>query len=277
MSEFIAAVKASDYETALTISYQLESICADSPQMNYSIGMVYHELKDDVKAAEYIKKAIDNPQRFELASDVKLEFWRNYAEFSQKGLEDSNQKLSADNKQLKDALAKSDAEVKKLHTDISDSKMAADVEKFRSSVVMWTGTGIAAAGIAAIAVGAVYVTKGYGEATGLTCKTTDGCIFEGGSAILKDKEKTEEEIYQYKYNEGSKVDVSGKFDFKATNNEKTGYIIMAAGITATVVGAVMTGLGAYYYTHPSTDIALSDSVSLSWDVSPANVQFGLTF
>lgn len=62
------------------------------------------------------------------------------------------------------------------------------------------------------------------------------------------------------------------FNVKLKPKYVTGLTLLGVGIGATVAGAVMAGIGGYHYTH-----AMKDNVTASWNISPTNVEFGLTF
>ena len=67
--------------------------------------------------------------------------------------------------------------------------------------------------------------------------------------------------------------------FEVSNNQLTikskhyaYWTMLGVGIAATVAGAVMAGLGGYYYTHP-----ISEDLAIQMDVGVSNISFGLTF
>lgn len=109
-----------------------------------------------------------------------------------------------------------------------------------AKTVMWTGTGIGIAGVVVTVLGAIeYWTK----------------VFDGDPV--------------WDENKGGPDKTPTKYTIGGT--------LLGAGIGLTVVGAVMAGIGGYYYTHSDSSIALSDSVSFTYDVGLNNLQLGLTF
>lgn len=263
--DFADAVDSEEYDKALEYADKLNRICSTSPALNYSVGMIYQRKGDDENAIKYIKKAIDNPDGFELDESVVKTFHSTLYEI----MEGYQAKLKAENAakdaQYKENLDKSNDDMKRTLTEFSEVKrLAADNELSRAKVVMWTGTGVGALGLVTTIVGAVLAAKDDSEA-----EITDigGC--NGNTCTFKKEE--EENLW--------KVETLGEatLTYKITSYKKPGFALIGAGIGMTIAGAVMAGIGAYHYTHPSMGVALSDDVALSFDVSPTNLQVGLTF
>ena len=266
--EFQSAVDSEKYDEALKAFEKLNKMCETLPSLNYSVGLVYKNLNDYDNAKKHIKLAIDNPSEFIVSEDYIQVFWFAYYELVNKDeivFKKDYDALDGKLKESQEALVKSNQEVRRLTTEVSETKrFASETELRRSEIVMWTGTGIGGLGLVMTVVGAALVAKGHTnpDITGIYCGGEKYCTFS------KDGE-----LVQPSLEDPS----SASLEYKLTSYDKPGMVLLGVGIGMTLAGAAMAGLGAYYYLHPSMDVALSDSVSLSWNVSPTNVQVGLTF
>ena len=59
-------VKRKDFDAALLNAEKLNEICDRSPIVNYSLGRIYQEKGDEAKAIEYLKRATQNTQEFNI-------------------------------------------------------------------------------------------------------------------------------------------------------------------------------------------------------------------
>lgn len=265
-NEYQNAVDSGNYDDALKSFEKLNEMCATVPSLNYSVGLVYQHLNDYDKAKKHIKLAIDNPAEFIVPEENLQTFWFTYYELVHKDdivFKNEYDALDTKYKASQEALDKSNEEVKRLTTEVSETKrFASDEEIKRSEIVMWTGTGIGALGLVTTIVGAVLAGKGHTDPVikSITCGLeADQCIFNKEGQLVGSPDQT------------------ASLEYKITSYDKPGMVLLGMGIGLTVAGAAMAGIGAYYYLHPSMDVALSDSVSLSWDLNPTNIQLGLTF
>ncbi|MBQ9243050.1 MAG: hypothetical protein IJ165_07460 [Proteobacteria bacterium] len=137
-AEFTETFKAQDYDKALKITEELQAICADSPVLNYSIGMTYRSMGDNKSALKYLKKATQNTDTFRVDNDLMTRMY--YAQYEVENID----KLSNNNDNSEIITC----------DDI-------DVENFqkRNKILMWTGVGMMGAGLAML--GGLGITSDY--------------------------------------------------------------------------------------------------------------------
>ena len=116
------------------------------------------------------------------------------------------------------------------------------IEKSRSDwgAAMWSGVGIAAAGIA------------------LT--VTGGVLAMNSDKIEKSGETTTE-----------------KSGFAVPKPYVASWALLGAGIAMTIGGTVLTGIAAYHYVRVDLDNDGVEDESVSFNVLPGSVSFGMTF
>ena len=239
--QFNEQYEAGNYAAALETTQQLQAICSRSPLLNFSIAVVYRKLGDTENAKAYIRTATERTEEFAVSPDILASMWmmRYEIEHSENvSVREEYDKLVAQDaeykKQLEDttvALTTSNDELLKRREMMA---AVADKEKFRNSVIMWTGTGIGVAGIAMTVVGA-YMT------------------FVDTKKHVKPLKAQDDTV---------------KFEAK----HYAALYLFGAGIAATVTGAVMAGLGGYYYTHP-----IAEDLTMAVTAGPGSLTVGLSF
>ncbi len=239
-NQFNEQYSAGAYEDAIKTTQELQTICSKSPILNFSIAGTYHNLGDDAQAKEYIRIAIEQTNEFAVSPRVLESMWmmRYEIEACDKAEYDKLAAIEAEERQkLEDtaqALKVANEELEKRRVTMVTNSAN---EQARDKVIMWTGTGIGAAGLAMLATGAALAAIEKSDADG-----------QSDSFIVKD----------------SKLTVKTKHYVTWT--------LLGAGIAATVAGGVMAGLGAYYYTHPA-----SEDIAFQFSVSPTNLNVGMVF
>lgn len=126
-AEFTETFKAQDYDKALKITEELQAICADSPVLNYSIGMTYRSMGDNKTALKHLKKATQNTDTFRVDNDLMTRMY--YAQYEVENI---------------DKLATNGKNETIIQCDDIDVK---NYQK-RNKILMWTGVGMMGAGLA---------------------------------------------------------------------------------------------------------------------------------
>ena len=239
-NQFNAQYTAGAYEEAIKTTQELQTICSKSPILNFSIAGTYHNLGDDVQAKEYIRIALEQTNDFAVSPRVLESMWmmRYEIEACDKAEYDKLAAIEAEERQkLEDttqALKVASEELEKRRVTMASN---VESEQFRNKVIMWTGTGIGAAGLVMLATGAALAAIEKSDAGG----TSDSFKVQGSKLTIKPKHY-------------------------AT------WTLLGAGIAATVAGGVMAGLGAYYYTHQA-----NEDIAFQFSVSPTNLNVSMVF
>jgi len=246
-----SAYSAGDYDGALNYGKRLNLICPRSPVVNYTMSAIYRKVGNEKDAAVYAKKATDYITDYPVSQAVAERIWLNRAEYElpYKADLEALQAKTADYDDMKvnyEALlaAQNEANIRSEYEStnraLQDEKMYNDNLKAWKAV-MWTGVGVTGVGIALAITGGVMSTN-------------------------VDK-------IEYSTPEAG----SSKSGFSITKKYVTSYALLGAGVGLAVVGAAFTGVGAYKVI--SLDInrdGVSDE-SVSFNIAPTSVQFGMTF
>lgn len=228
-AEFTKTYTAKDYQKALDITKELQAICADSPILNYSIGMTYRSLGDHDNALKYLNTATLNTETFKVDHDLIQRMY--YAQYEVENLDP----LQAD----------------KTGTVIANNADL-DVQKVqqRNAILMWTGVGLMGAG-ALLQLGLIKGSKHQYFQLNST-HDEELCI----------------NTYHGTFYDGSCYEPDASYQ-----PSTLGMALSGVGIGLAVAGAIMTGIAGYAYTHPSKD----KKVSMSYQISPTHLGFGMTF
>lgn len=126
--EFTKTFKKEDYQKALDITKELQKICADSPLLNYSIGMTYRSMGDNTNSLKYLKTATRNTEQFKVDQNIVERMY--YAQYEVENAE----KLKANKEEEEAMIAPANLDLQQVHQ--------------RNKILMWTGVGMMGAGLA---------------------------------------------------------------------------------------------------------------------------------
>ena len=236
-----AAFDNRDWDTALEHVKKLQSICDNSPILNYTIAHVHKEMGDNAKYLYYLQKSTENTEQFVVDRDILDTIWSEkyiaeHPEADPKAIE----KLRAENKSLKQAVtdAQQELESAKLNQSVSGSayqQNCIDNTK-KYATLMWSGVGVGVAGLILTTIGAVLVAQNKSESV------------------------------KYKLNaSGDRIQTAANGKYVA------GWGLLSAGLAATVAGAAVAGIAGYYYdsSKKSQDISLA--------ISPTDITLSIAF
>lgn len=238
-SQFSAAYSAKDYDKALTYTAQLETICARSPVLNFSIANTYRQKGNTQLAQSYIETASLNLQEFRTSDEITKKIW-----FTRYELENDGTFIK------KSQYEKEISELNEAHKiELQNEKDAHFREIDTYKTIMWTGTGIGVAGIASLITGAVLA----------------------GTSDISTKFAFDDVLTACQGAENSSCHMKLKSSDTATRD--AGYALVGVGIAATIAGAVMAGLGGYHYKRLRD--AEEDAVSL--DIAAQSIRLNVIF
>ena len=231
-------MKNSQNNAALKTAQKLSKICDTVPTLNYIISILYTKLEQPDSA-----KQAEKYLRKAIANPDKFDIPPQTLETFYNDLCD----VTHLTREQVDQMMKERDDMWEMRVkEAAALSSTGDKSHSISKAVMWTGTGIGIAGIATTAVGAYF----YAKKPSLTveeCSKNESCNFK----LQNDK------------------DLKKKY---------AGYALLGAGITMTITGAIMAGIGGYYYVRSKpNEIAITDDVSLNWDLGINSWQLGLTF
>ena len=214
------------WNDALKTAEKLNNICERSPVLNYAMGRFYREIGNDSKSLYYYQRATLFTEEFSVKGKTLEQMWFDrYEAEHPEARPASIEALKAENEQLKTRLQQSHDRAIDARFGEQDNLMA---EKSRYAIGLWTGVAVAGVGLVLTGVGA-----------GMVVANSDDSI----DFSEKDRVGDEYQIHP---------------KTKGTNNAYWG--MLGAGIAATVVGATLTGLFGYWYSHTGlqdTDSAVS--------------------
>lgn len=233
-AEFSKAFSAKDYDKALSYTGELEQICSRSPVLNYSIANTYLQKGNLDIAKGYIESATLNLKEFSASDEMTQKIW-----FMRYELENHGKYVALSDLRTRENALQS--EIDRVRESVTESM---DATKSHYESIMWTGTGIGAAGIATLIAGAVVV--------GVNRELT-------GKVALDTMDRTSKTL--------SIVDSNLRII-------EAGYALIGVGIGATVAGAAMAGIGGY---HCKRLADAEKGTAVSFSVSPRSIEFGVVF
>lgn len=233
------AIESKDYEAGLKVAATLTNICAESPILNYYVGLAMQGQGDNVKSLIYFQKASQFISEFTVTPEVSRRIWysRYEGEYPER-TEDSvnrrteeNKRLASDNADLSKRLTEAERTIETLtHSNNTLSEQLLADAKTRYATTMWTGVGIGIAGI---------------------------LVSVGGGLLVK---------------------FSNNIDSnEITPQYISGWAMFGGGIGLTIAGAVVAGIGGWQYTHVGSKDTVSDDISVSLHFNGTGATFGMTF
>lgn len=242
------AYDAGNYEEALGYGKRLSVICNRSPIVNYTMSEIYRKSGNEEESNKYAKRATEFINEYPVPQALTERIWLRYAENElpyKKQLADLQgrmTKMAGDLRECSEMKGKYDESAQTLHEHEIRNIYLQRESKANWWGAMWAGVGIAAAGIGMTIAGSVLVVKA-------------------------DKIESSGEM---------SADKSG---FAITKPYVAGWTLLGAGVVATIGGTVLTGIAGYHYN--SIDVDMDDDgekdESLSFNIAPSYVSFGMTF
>ena len=256
-AQMASAYDKSDYENALRIGKQLTVICNRSPVVNFTMSEIYRKSGNEQESDKYAERATQyildypvpqalNERIWVRAAENKLPYKRQLSD-----LQGRMTKMAGDLKtcneekntitEEKNALA---ANLATLETTQKENAIHGQYQlkesKSHWGAAMWTGVGVAAAGIALTVTGAVL-------------SNSVDKIEKVGEATVK------------------------KSGYAVTKSYVASWSLLGAGLALAVGGTVLTGIAGYHYTSIDLDNDGTADESVSFNVSPTSFSFGMTF
>lgn len=218
-----------NWSEALDEAHKLYAYCDRSPLINFYLGHIYQEMGNEKNALNYLRKATDNTDEFAVTGPVLERIW--YERYEAEHPDARPENIA----KMKEALKNVSAE--KMQSEFDS---ALSLEKVRSNYAagLWTGVGLAGAGL---------VLGGVGAGMYINSKDDEVDFIYEAPADPKDPKVT---VKQGRY-----VDVG----------------IMAAGVGLLLSGAIVAGIFGHHY----AQIKKMDDVSFNF--SPMSVDFSFRF
>lgn len=237
------AYDAGDYETALSYGKTLILICDQSPITNVVISDIYAKLGHERDSYNYIRRASEFTQQYQLPQPIVEKIWLRRAEFELPYKEQA----SSLQKQLDEAqaqLAAQKADFEAQLANVVTPRCSTDDTRRQFEILQWTGTGIAAAGGILLIAGASLIGAKYTKAND-----------------------------EFRAINGSNDDAQNKKDFNEYDKSvKAGYASLFTGLGLGVAGAFMA-----IYSHLKLKQRDEETTSFSLDIAPNAATFRMTF
>lgn len=240
-----------DYDAALNYGKRLNIICPRSPIVNYTMSEIYRKMGNEKEAASYAKRATDYITDYPVPQALAERIWLKHAEYElpYKAEAESLKAQMADYEELKANYESLVATTKEANIrseyESRDSaiKNAQVLEKSLSGwkAMLWTGVGVTAAGAALAITGGVMTNK----------------------------------VDKVEYSRPDNASVNS--GFKVTQGYVTSFALLGAGVSLAVIGATLTGVAGYEVAHIDINGDGEKDESVSFNVAPSAVQFGMTF
>ena len=248
-SKLETAVEKGQYDDAVEYAKPLFGICQKSPALLYYTGLAMKGKGDADRATQYFIKAAEMTSDVAVDPGMSRRIW--YARYEAEHPEATPEALKA----KADELAAEQAKYNELKSEWDAKNVEEREEQARMEVAgaylieeskrnwggaMWAGVGITAGGLILAITGGVLSMK------------------------VDKIEKSGE----------TNADKSG---FAVTKTYVASWAMLGAGIAMTVGGAVLTGIAGYHYAKIDLDNDGSADESVSFNVLPGSVSFGMTF
>lgn len=200
------------WDEALDEAHKLYAYCNRSPMINFYLGHIYKELGNEKNVANYLRKATDYTEEFAIKGPLLERIW--FERYEAEHPEARPEKIA----EMKEALKNVSAEKMQ-----SEYDSALSLEKVRSNYAagLWTGVGLAGAGL---------VLGGVGV----------GFVLDVDDRGPLDYEKT-------------KISVR--------SNYMLGWALVGAGVAAVVSGTIVAGIMGYHYANLKKEEAVSLSIT----------------
>ncbi len=153
--------KNGDWDTALDYSKMLESICDESPILNYTIAHIHKNRGDKEKYLFYLQKSTQNTERFSVDKDTLDRMWsEKYIATHPEADPETIQQRDATIQSQSDEIALLKEELKTVQQTANNNMTLQD------DAWLWTSVGIAAAGLVLTGVGAYFVAANHDKSVG---------------------------------------------------------------------------------------------------------------
>lgn len=245
------AYEQADYNTALDYGKQLAFICDKAPIANYMLSETYRAMGRDEDALSSIRRATDYLSNYDLPQNLIEKIWlrrgelelpyKKQAEALQAQLDAKQIELEAlDNAYKEQLTSQANDNSDSLSSAVSDTRQKYIDELYD---IQWTGTGLAAGGVAFIGAGAALVGLYYGKAG------------DNYKKLLKGEKNHFNEYNSY---------------------EKFGYGFLAAGVGLGIAGMV-TAIIAHVKINAAEAEEQDFVNAVKFDVSPSYVGMTVNF
>lgn len=235
-----------NYEEALQYGKQLIVICNRSPVVNYTMSEIYRKSGNEEESDKFAKRATEFILEYPVPQALAERIWLRRAENElpyKKQLSDLQgrmTKMAVELKECNEMKANYAADQESAKENAIHEQYLKEESKRHWGAAMWSGVGIMAAGVGLTIAGSVMTVK--------------------SDKIEKSGETTKE-----------------KSGFEVTKPYVAGWTLLGAGLAMTVGGTVLTSIAGYRYTHIDLDNDGAADESVSFNVSPTSIAFGMTF
>ena len=219
---------AKNWDEALQTAQELSAICERSPVLNYAMGRIYREKGDNQKTLFHMRQATLSTEEFAVKGKMLEQMW--FERYEAEHPEARAESIAARQKDIEDRDAEI-ARLRDLERQTHDQAMAARVDEKAGSIAekthyaagLWTGVGVAAAGLILTGIGTWF--------------------------------------YFDVKNDGVEYD-DDKAKYSASGSYATSWALIGAGIAATVAGSAVAGVMGYFYSHADdADAPVSFNIS----------------
>lgn len=144
-------IEANNFEEALALARELYPLCPQSPIINYFVAHCLKNTGDTVKATQFYQTASDNTFAIATPPQIAQKIW--YARYEAEYPERSGENV----KELKEKAETLEAQNRDMELKLASASALQSSDNSGNAIGMWTGVGIAAAGLALGATGIAMV------------------------------------------------------------------------------------------------------------------------
>ncbi|MBQ4359905.1 MAG: hypothetical protein II767_06585 [Proteobacteria bacterium] len=209
-------IEANKFEEALALARELYPLCPQSPIINYFVAHCLKNTGDTVKATQFYQTASDNTFTIATPPQIAQKIW--YARYEAEYPERSGENV----KELKEKAETLEAQNRDMELKLASASALQSSDNSGNAIGMWTGVGIAAAGLA----------------------------LGGAFGYLSFKDNGDQSVH---------ITPEGKAAFPT--NAAVNWTIFGAGAALVVAGSVMTGIFGYRYTHAGKNEDIAFTIS----------------
>ena len=234
------AFQQQNWDKAIAISRELETICDRSPKLNYVIAHIYQKKGDNEKYLFYLTKSTQSTEKFGVDRDMLDRMWSekyiaSHPEADPQTIKAVNEKLESTTAELERLKQSKASELKSLKESsiTKDESLQRQIDDYATP--MWIGTGIGIGGL---------VLAGVGAALVATSQPFKSPIISQDLIITEYKEESKHAV---------------------------GWTALGVGSALTLTGAVLAGIYGFKYK------LAKDTMNLSFNISSTSASIAFEF
>lgn len=230
INKLVDMMQSNEMDNAWLLAKELSEICSMSPALNFLTGKIAQARNDTVSALYYYQKASEYTYMYAVEPDTAKAIW--YARYLAENPDKTDESIDELRGKIRD-LETETARLKESETKLND-------EIRETEILMWSGAGTGAAGLALAATGIALVLSTKDEPCDISLSTENH-------------------------------PTAPKVSYKVNDRYIAGWALTGVGSALLVAGAVVAGIYGYRYSE------MNSEVDLSINFTPASASLTVNF